>query len=44
MDLFPTLAALTGAAMPGNVTIDGVDMSPFLFGAGKVCNSLSNDV
>ena len=36
IDLFPTIAQLTGAAMPNNVTIDGIDMSPFLFGNGTV--------
>ena len=37
IDLFPTIAKLTGAAMPDNVTIDGIDMSPFLFGNSTVC-------
>ena len=39
IDLFPTIAKLTGAAMPNNVTIDGIDMSPFLFENGTVKHS-----
>ena len=35
LDLFPTLVKLVGADLP-NVTIDGIDMSPILFGDGKV--------
>ena len=34
LDLFPTLVKLVGADLP-NVTIDGIDMSPILFGDGK---------
>lgn len=34
LDLFPTIANITGATLP-NVTLDGVDMSPILFGQGK---------
>jgi arylsulfatase A len=34
IDLFPTIARLAGAVVPNNVTIDGIDMSPFLFGNG----------
>ena len=42
LDLFPTLVKLVGADLP-NVTIDGIDMSPILFGDGKVqhgCDSV----
>ena len=35
LDLFPTLVKLVEADLP-NVTIDGIDMSPILFGDGKV--------
>ena len=35
LDLFPTIAKLAGAKMP-QVTMDGVDMSPIIFGNGKV--------
>ena len=35
LDLFPTIAKLVGAELP-NVTIDGIDMAPILFGDGKV--------
>ena len=31
IDLLPTFARLTGAKLPSNVTIDGIDMSPMLF-------------
>ena len=44
IDLFPTIARLTGAAMPNNVTIDGIDMSPFLFGNGTVRYNTSSSV
>uniref|UniRef100_A0ACB8FL84 Uncharacterized protein n=1 Tax=Sphaerodactylus townsendi TaxID=933632 RepID=A0ACB8FL84_9SAUR len=33
LDLLPTLAALAGAPLP-NVTLDGFDLSPILFGSG----------
>ena len=36
IDLLPTIANLTRASIPNNVTIDGIDMSPFLFGTGNV--------
>lgn len=32
VDLFPTLCALTGAPRPPNQPLDGVDISPLLFG------------
>ena len=32
MDLFPTLAALTGGEVPDDRIIDGIDVSPFLLG------------
>jgi arylsulfatase A-like enzyme len=32
MDLLPTFLSITGAAMPGDRSIDGVDLSPYLFG------------
>lgn len=35
LDLLPTIASITNAKLP-NVTLDGVDMSPILFGSGKV--------
>jgi arylsulfatase A len=34
LDLFPTLASLTGAPLP-NITLDGVDLSPLFLGIGK---------
>ncbi|OXB55850.1 UNVERIFIED_CONTAM: hypothetical protein H355_003498, partial [Colinus virginianus] len=34
LDILPTLTALAGAALP-NVTLDGYDLSPVLFGSGK---------
>ena len=39
LDLFPTLVKLVEAHLP-NVTIDGIDMSPILFGDGKVLRML----
>jgi arylsulfatase A-like enzyme len=30
LDVFPTLAALTGATLPNDVTLDGTDISPLL--------------
>ncbi len=35
MDLFNTCLAVAGAAVPADVPLDGVDMSPILFGDGK---------
>jgi len=35
LDILPTLTALAGAALP-NVALDGYDLSPVLFGSGKV--------
>ena len=34
MDLFPTCLALAGAPIPADRPLDGVDMSPILFGRG----------
>ncbi|KAM6436364.1 arylsulfatase A [Liasis olivaceus] len=34
LDILPTVAALTGAPIP-NITLDGYDLSPVLFGKGK---------
>lgn len=34
LDLLPTFAALAGATLPRDLLLDGVDMSPLLFGAG----------
>ncbi|XP_053111554.1 arylsulfatase A isoform X1 [Hemicordylus capensis] len=34
LDLFPTLAAVAGVPLP-NITLDGYDLSPVLFGNGK---------
>ncbi len=34
LDLLPTFAALAGATLPRNLLLDGVDMSPLLFGTG----------
>lgn len=31
VDLFPTFAAVAGAALPRGVILDGLDMSPLLF-------------
>jgi arylsulfatase A len=36
MDLFVTFAKLAGAAVPVDRTIDGLDISPLLFGTGPV--------
>lgn len=35
LDILPTLSALAGAALP-KVALDGFDLSPLLFGSGKV--------
>lgn len=35
LDILPTLATLAGAALP-KVALDGYDLSPVLFGSGKV--------
>jgi arylsulfatase A-like enzyme len=35
MDLFNTCLKLAGAAVPNDRPIDGVDLSPILFGSGK---------
>lgn len=35
LDILPTLAMLAGAALP-KVALDGYDLSPVLFGSGKV--------
>ena len=35
LDILPTVAALAGVPLP-NVTLDGYDLSPVLFGNGKV--------
>lgn len=35
LDILPTLTALAGAALP-KVALDGYDLSPVLFGSGKV--------
>ena len=35
MDLFNTSLAIAGAETPKDVPLDGVDMSPILFGDGK---------
>jgi arylsulfatase len=35
VDLFPTLANLSGAALPGDRVIDGVDQSPLLLGESE---------
>jgi len=35
MDLFNTSLALAGVSIPGDRVMDGVDMSPILFGSGK---------
>uniref|UniRef100_A0A8C6YH06 Arylsulfatase A n=1 Tax=Naja naja TaxID=35670 RepID=A0A8C6YH06_NAJNA len=37
LDILPTVAALAGVPLP-NVTLDGYDLSPLLFGKGKVSN------
>ncbi|XP_062990533.1 arylsulfatase A [Elgaria multicarinata webbii] len=34
LDILPTVAAVAGAPLP-NVTLDGYDLSPLLFGSGK---------
>ena len=36
MDFLPTCAAIAGAKVPGDRVVDGVDLSPALFGKGKV--------
>ena len=36
LDLFPTVAALAGAALPADRPIDGLDIRPLLFGTGPV--------
>ena len=36
MDLYTTCAKLAGATVPADRTIDGLDISPLLFGTGKV--------
>lgn len=36
LDIFPTLAALAGAALPPNRRFDGLDVSPVLFGWSDV--------
>jgi arylsulfatase A-like enzyme len=35
MDLYNTCLGLGGAAVPGDRVVDGVDMSPILFGSGR---------
>jgi len=35
LDLLPTCMALTGALLPPEPLLDGVDMTPILFGSGK---------
>ena len=35
LDLLPTCVALAGALLPPETILDGVDMSPILFGSGK---------
>jgi len=34
MDIYPTFASLAGVALPGNITRDGVDITPLILGAG----------
>lgn len=34
LDLLPTVAALANAPLPGDRTIDGVDLAPLIFGTG----------
>lgn len=36
LDVFPTLVALAGAALPLNRRFDGLDVSPVLFGWSDV--------
>lgn len=36
LDIFPTLVALAGAALPPNRHFDGLDVSPVLFGWSDV--------
>ncbi|RMF27349.1 MAG: hypothetical protein D6759_17860, partial [Chloroflexi bacterium] len=36
MDLFPTFVALAGGDLPTDRPIDGVDLSPLLFGTGSL--------
>lgn len=36
MDLFPTLLALAGAALPESVRLDGRDLAPLLFESGQL--------
>lgn len=36
LDIFPTLVALAGAALPPNRRFDGLDVSPVLFGWSDV--------
>lgn len=36
LDIFPTLVALAGAALPPNRRLDGLDVSPVLFGWSDV--------
>jgi len=35
MDIFPTLCNLAEISLPANVTLDGFDLTPVLFGEGK---------
>ena len=35
-DLFPTVLSICGIAVPGNLPLDGVDLSPVLFGRQKL--------
>ena len=36
IDFFPTIAAISGAEVPPNTIIDGVDMSPLIFTDGDI--------
>ncbi len=36
LDLFPTLLSLADASVPAGHTVDGVDLSPLLFGGGRL--------
>ncbi|NXO08352.1 ARSA Arylsulfatase, partial [Oriolus oriolus] len=43
LDILPTLSALAGAALP-EVALDGFDLSPLLFGSGKVSLELGGRI
>jgi arylsulfatase A len=40
MDLLPTVAKLTGATLPSDRVLDGMDLTPLLFGSGKVAREI----